>query len=301
MSLNKMSDLLRIPFGYRKLCHWTNGFGKQEPVHTKEQIYDFVDKYLGIENLGLSICSYIGEVPYLLFIPFDFDSESNRRLAWVDAVKLYNHLVDLNYDVRLTDSGRKGFHVYIATVPKPYGKECLRAFQKWFIKKLDLKTADIQILGDEKRIMRLPYTYNIRGHLCKEIAYNPGVPIEIDDLLLAVYNSKPTTYSRKDLHDMPCIEDLVRTDPEPRELIRLSYVALRLSKGWSEDEIIDEMKRFDWIDFDEELCRRKVQYINDGEYVPLGCNKIKEMGHCKEDCIYNNGNINKSLEELGII
>jgi hypothetical protein len=188
----------------------------------------------------------------------------------------------------------------VGVVPKPYSKECLRAFQRWFINQLDLKTADLQILGDNKRLMRVPYTYNIRGTLCKEIAYNPGILIDIDDLLLTTYVPHTITYEKKDFHEYPCIEYLMTNDPEPRELVRLSYVSLRLAKGWTEDEIIEEMKSFSWIDFDEQTSRKKINYINDGEYTPLGCKRIKEMGYCKQDCKYNNGNLEKDMKELGI-
>jgi hypothetical protein len=298
------SDLLYIPFGHRKIGHWTTGTGNQVIVKTREDIYGIVNQYLGIENIAISVCTYVDDVPYLLFIPFDFDSESNVKLAWLDAIKIYNHFVDLNYDVHITFSGKKGFHVLVGVVPKPYSKECLRAFQKWFISKLDLKTADIQILGDSKRLMRVPYTYNIRGTLCKEIAYNPGILIDIEDLLLTTYIPHTITYEKKEFHEYPCIEELMTTDPEPRELIRLSYVALRLAKGWTEDEIIDEMKTFDIIDFDEHLSRNKIGYIDNGNYCPLGCKSIEDMGYClKEKCgHYNrfNGDVSKDMEYLGI-
>jgi hypothetical protein len=291
-----------IPFGYRKFCHWTNGTGNQESVKTREEIYGLVDQYLGIENIGLSICTYDDTgIPHLLFLPFDFDSELALKLAWNDAIILYNHFVDLKLDVHLTYSGKKGFHVLVGVVPKPYQKEKIRAFQKWFIKKFDLKTADPQLIGDIKRIIRLPYTYNIKGNLCKELAYSEGELLDLDDLLLTAYIPKPTTYKKKELHDMPCIEDLVRHDPEPRELIRLSYVALRLDKGISEDDIVDEIKTFDWVDMDEELCRRKIQYINDGNYLPLGCNSIQDMELClKDECPYYRKIDKKDLDDLGI-
>jgi len=294
--------LLDIPFGHRNFCHWTRDSGTQIPVKTREEIYSLIDTYLGLENLGLSICVYVEEVPYLLFVPFDFDSELDLRLAWEDAKKLYNHFVELNFDVYLTFSGKKGFHIFVKVVPKPYNKECIRAFQKWFINKLDLKTADRQILGDHKRIMRIPYTFNIKGSLCKELAHNPGIPIDLDDLLLTTYIPKETTYTQREFHEYPCIEELVREDPEPRELIRLSYVALRLAKGWSEDDIVEEIKTFDWVDFDEEKTRRKIQYIDDGEYVPLGCKSIQDMDCClKEKCkFYRNGDMEQELKGLGI-
>ena len=280
-----MSDLMYIPFGYRKFSHWINGFGNQIPVHSKEDIYSLINKYLGEENIGLSVCTYIEDVSYLLYIPFDFDSESNVKLAWIDAIKLYNHFVELNYNVHLIYSGKKGFHIMVKVVPKPYSKECIRAFQKWFVHKLDLKTADIQIFGDNKRIMRLPYTYNIKGTLCREIAYNPGVPIDIDDLLLTTYIAKPTTYEKREFHEYPCIEEIVKIDPEPRELIRMTFVSLRLSKGMTEDEIIEEMMSFSWVDWDEQKSRYKIQKVDEGDYVPLGCERIEEMGNClKEKC-----------------
>ena len=301
-----VSNLLDIPFGYRKIGHWSNGSGNQEIVRNQEDIYNLIGKYLGIENIGISVCTYNDvDIPYLLFIPFDFDSLIDKKLALKDAIKLYNHFVGLNFDVRLTDSGRKGFHIFVGVVPKAYSKESLRSFQRWFIKTLDLKTADLQILGDNKRIMRIPYTFNVKGGLCKEIAYNQGELIDIEDLLLETYVSKPIEYETREFHEYPCIEELMRTDPEPRELIRLSYVALRLAKDWTEDEIIEEMKSFNLVDWDEEKSRRKIEYIANGNYVPLGCKSIEDMGYCLKEkcCIYNKlkAVTDEELKELGIL
>ena len=111
-------------------------------------------------------------------------------------------------------------------------------------------------------------------------------------------NSNTTKYNSKGFHTYPCIEKIIREDPEPRELVRLSYVAIRLDKDWSEDEIIDEMESFSWVDYDEELSRKKINYINDGNYYPLSCKSMKDLGWCPGVCEF--GDMKTLLNKIGV-
>jgi len=294
-----MTDLFSIPFGHRKIGYWNGGFGGQSKVYTKKDIIDFVDEHLGIDNIGLSVCTYKEDIPYLLFLPFDFDSKDLKK-SWKDAIKLFNHFTIIGLDCHLTFSGRKGFHVFLSVVPKNYNKYLIKKIQVFFKKELGLKTMDPAIFGQDNRLMRIPYTFNIGGDMCKEIRWNKGNLLDLDMILAGpTYKSSSLDYDKGGYHKYPCIEKLIREDPEPRELIRLSYVALRLDKGWTEEEILEEIKSFDWIDFDEEKTRNKIRYISDGNYRPLSCKSMEERGYCKEPCKYRNGD--NVLEEVGIL
>lgn len=293
-----MSDILQIPFGHRYVGFWGNNFGNQYPVYDRKEIYDIIDKHLGIDNLGISVSTFVEGVPYLLYLPFDFDAK-DIKLAWLDAYRMYTHFAKLDYDVHLIFSGKKGFHILLGVEPKPYAKNHVKAIQQYFKEQFKLDTLDKQIFGDVRRLMRIPYTYNIKGGLCRELAHNGGQLLDLDSIILKTqFGRYETKYESHGFHEYPCIEKNMREDPEPRELMRLSYVALRLDKGWSEDEIIEEMESFSWIDYDESICRRKIQYIDDGNYFPLNCRSIQDMGYCPGKC--EHVGFRKKLAEVGI-
>jgi len=294
-----MSDLLEIPFGSRNIGYWGNSYGNQVPVKNKAEIYHFIDEHLCVDNIGISVCTFKNHKPYLLFLPFDFDAPDLKD-AWKDAIKLYNYLVMRNYDVHITFSGRKGFHIFLTTEPKWYHKDQIKNVQMLFKDMLGLKTLDRQIFGDIRRLMRVPYTYNMKGGLCKEITQHDGKKLDLDLLLLKrIIDRHETSYEKTDFHKYPCIEKLVKEDDEPRHLIRFTYVILRLADGWNEDDIIDEIQsEFNWIDYNESYCRNQILQIDSRGYVPPSCNTLKESGYCPGSCKY--GDIKKGLEEVGI-
>ena len=96
---------------------------------------------------------------------FDFDSP-NLDQAWRDARDFSENLIQF-YGVRplVAFSGRKGFHVYI-WLQRPVGgelspehlKELYRELQTMLLRGLSYKTLDRQVLGDVKRLARIPYT-----------------------------------------------------------------------------------------------------------------------------------------------
>lgn len=295
-----MPNLLYIPFGSRNVGWWNvKKYGNQKPVDNFEGIVDLVDEHQCLDNIGISVCTFKDGISYLLFLPFDFDSD-DLKIAWKDATTLYNYIVKLGYDCHITFSGRKGFHVFLSVKPKPYSKLHIKTIQKYFKEKLNLKTLDEQIFGDIRRLMRIPWTYNVNGDLCREISYNQGALLDLD--LLMISEKFEHNYEIKSIgkgyHRYPCIEKLIREDPEPRHLIRYSYVLLRLDKGWSEDKIINEIKGFDWLDFDESYTRKQIEHIDAGNYHPLACKTIQDLGFCPGKCKHENAS---NLERLGVI
>jgi len=293
-----MRDLLDIPFGNRFI-----GFWEQEPVRNKKEIIDIIKEHLSIDNIGISISTYKDNNPYLLFLPFDFDCV-NLRDAWDDAKRTFNYFVKEGYGTYITFSGRKGFHVFVPTIPKVYTRKHLRVVQNYFKNLLSLKTVDEQIFGDVRRLMRIAGTYNPNGGLCKILSEHDGKEIDLDDYY--EFTDYIETYEKRNngesqYHDYPCIESIIRNDTEPRHLIRFTYVTLRLDEGWSIDEIIDEIESFGWQDFKEGYTRRQIEHIDSRGYVPPSCETLREMGYCTVvNCPYDK-NMKNKLREVGII
>ena len=298
-----MTDLLEITPGYsRSIGIWGGGEGSQEKVYSFNDIVRVVSEHLGLDEIGLSVCRFKENKPELMFLPFDFDADSgDLEKSGKEAIVLYNHFTNAGYDTHFTFSGRRGFHVYVSTVKKTYPKQQIKLIQKYFKDKLKLETLDENIFGDIRRLMRLIYTYNIRGkRLCEEISYSKGKELDLDDIIIINNDFKKynTKYEKQNYHPYPCIEEIIVTDNEPRELIRLTYVALRLDKGWTEDDIIDEMETFGWIDFNEEICRKKIRYIDGGNYKPLSCKSMMEHGWCPGVCEF--GDMKILLNKIGV-
>jgi hypothetical protein len=299
-----MFDVIDIPFGSRYFGYWCKGYGDQIKVSTFDEIKALIDEHLGLDNIGISISTYKDGVPFLLYLPFDFDS-GDLRESWEDAKKLYNFMVDNNYKTYLIFSGRKGFHVLVSTKPKMYTKKQLRMTQRMFKDIFSLKTLDEAIFGDIRRIMRIPETFNINGSLCKILAFNDGELLDLDSIYKDEYipsngngnsNGKLANY-----HDYPCIESMVRSDPEPRHLVRFTFVVLRLSEGYTYDDILDEIESFNWVDFDPDYTLKQIEHIDGKGYAPIGCKSLKDLGFCIVENCEQNKTVNDHLKDLGIL
>jgi hypothetical protein len=293
--------------GTRMFAHWYSGkkkYGNQIKVNNKEEVIELIKKYNGIENCGISICSFVNGVPKLLYLPFDFDS-SNLRDAFDDAKRLYNFLVDLGYQAMFNFSGSKGFHVIVPIIPKVYTKIQLLKTQQFFKRILKLETADEMIFRDIRRIMRLPGTYHMNGNLCDTYVYNDtGKLLDIESLSPPDFK-KNTIDSFSNIkkpnhimyHDFPCVDRLIndetywrkhhpRNSYEPHWLIRFAFVIQRMNEGKSDIEIFDEICSFNWDDLDEERTVYNIKYIMDNEYIHPTCNTFQEAGLCLDDCPY---------------
>ena len=102
-------------------------------------------------NCGISMCSFKDDIPYLLYLPFDFDSYSLEE-SWQDAKTLYNNMVDEGWDISINYSGYRGFHCLVSVVPKPYARNQILAAQSFYKRYLKLDTCDSNIFGDIRRM-----------------------------------------------------------------------------------------------------------------------------------------------------
>jgi len=298
-----LGEILNIPFGIRYIGYWGNGSGYQVPISNYNDIKEFINRYLGLKDIGISISAYKNGAPYLLFLPFDFDAV-NLKDSWKEAKTLFNYFSTAGYNTYLIFSGNKGFHVLVSTIPKVYSKKQIRSIQLAMKTLFNLNTLDEQIFGDVRRLMRVPYTYNLKGELCRVIAYNKGRYLDLElvttsDIYAPYYFSEDN--DSVSYHDYPCIESLVRSDIEPRHIVRFTFVILRISEGYTDDEIIDEIESFGWVDFDEEYTRRQIEHIRSRKYAPPSCKTLKELGYCiVKNCEYDPDTTVENLKKVGL-
>jgi len=288
--------------GIRYFAYWNSKarYGSQIPVKNREEVVRLIQQYNGTENCGISISTFIDNVPFLLFIPFDFDSP-NLHDSWLDAIKLFNFISISGYKSALIFSGSKGFHVIVKTVPLIYTKKQLRDLQFFLRDYLKLKTFDSQIAGDIRRIMRIPGTYHINGHLCRVIAESDGIPVNLNDFTTNIKKKVfdpdyPT--NGKIYHEYPCVEKYIkwkdywienhpRHSYEPSWLLRFAYVIELIDKGLSDSEITDILEGFGWDDFDRYKTEYFVNHIRGKGYTHPSCETLKSFGFCLDGCPYS--------------
>lgn len=304
--------------GYRFLGYWDNSkqrtkSGYQFKVFSKEEAIDRLEFLNGICNCGITVTTYIHNTPYLLYLPFDFDSPDLRK-SWDDASKLYNFFAKANYDVMIDYSGSKGFHVFVKTVPKVYTKNQIKWMQKFFAKHLNLETADERIMGDVRRLMRIPGTFHKKGTLCHTIKQSGGSKLlDINKFVKSnvsvkeYYSNDNNTKGYDDYsigHEYPCIEYYARNKQywlehhprksfePPHKPIRFAWVILRMIDGKTDDEIVDEIKQIGWWDFDEYKTRYQLRQIRRRGYKLPSCKTLKDGGFCLDSCPHNTNNWN---------
>jgi len=307
-----MLKLLHIPKGmYRNI-----GIFEQFPVYNKEDIYKVIEKHNGFRHIGISMCAYLNGEQHLLYLPFDFDDENDLTNPWYDAKNLFNKCVDEGYESYLSYSGRRGFHIYIETEPKIYTHNQISKSQSYFIDELNLKTFDYKIHGDISRLMRIPWTLNLNGGMCRILAYNKGKKLDLDTIhyerKIESERHSDGDYGDKEFY-RPCVDWLIsgksrdwwmkrRGKYEPEEPVRLTWASMRLWRGDSIEEIIEEAKSYNWIDEDVDYIRKKLEYLDSREYTPMGCSKLKANGYCVSEvyCRYRN-NIEQDMKDVGIL
>ena len=263
--------------GYRFFGHW-----KQSRIYNKEQLKDMLSRWAGLDDCGITISTFKDGIPILLFIPFDFDSK-DLKLAFEEAVRTFNFFVSLGYRTWLNYTGNRGFHVLIKSKPEYYSKYQLKTFQNQIKLLLNLTTCDSQIFGDYRRLIRIPGTYHRNGGLARILAVDGLRELDLNQF---VKDTIPTNGIIKKsqvtgkYHEYPCVEAIIREDPEPPQLIRFAYVVLRLADGCTPEQIFDEIKSFGWIDFDEQKTIYQINHIASRDYKPPSCKTLRDLGYC---------------------
>jgi len=139
-------------------------------------LYD-IWKYLNTHHCWAAVYSE-ASIQKNLFdcLPFDFDGhEHSLEKALKEAKDFYSYLKEVyNYEPRLYFSGR-GVHLYIDIKPVElkHFKTVARKFYSSVRQILQSDTLDFSIVGDKRRIMRIPYTMHISvKQYCVPIDYS---------------------------------------------------------------------------------------------------------------------------------
>ena len=246
---------------------------------------------------------------------YDFDSKEDLEAAWRDA-RILTQTLRRRYGAEslIAFSGRKGYHVY-AFLERPYRglhiKEVYGELQAMTLRGLRLQTLDGAVIGDVKRLSRIPYTmHEESGQLCHPVDHrrlpllvdpnslwilrNRGIPSEVVEIALSHVEERRAAeevrrklprgkinpkYERRDLR--PCLRRVLEEEPEPAHLVRVALVAELRAEGYGPEAIIQLFSRF------RDYYRRKTEYqvrdIIRRRIRPFRCSTLQKLGVCLRD------------------
>jgi hypothetical protein len=242
---------------------------------------------------------------------FDFDSQ-DLEIAWKEA-RYFAELLRKSYGAEplVCFSGRKGYHVYaflqenakFATVEK--AKKFYNTAQRLILKGLKLETLDMQVVGDIKRISRVPYSIHEKSlQLCVPITENRQPCWVLDVLPFRVHGlnrnfvelckAKAEETPRRRVFQVspqkhiegvrPCLQAALNADLVEKEghLIRLAIAREYLKNGYSPEQTAELFKN--QSDYDYEISLGYVQKAAENDCKPFKCATIRKLGYCLENC-----------------
>jgi len=178
---------------------WFNAYLGREVFQDRNRVFlDTSDMFLGyVEDckrkhtacwMSVQPFRKRNEVAEIEKLFFDFDSDNDLCKAWGEA-RQFVLMLKTYYEVDslLCFSGRKGYHVYVwlanpvefSGERQTLAKRFYKTMQYMILKGLKLATSDKQVIGDIKRLSRVPYTVH-------EKSDNPCVPITLNHKPLLV-------------------------------------------------------------------------------------------------------------------
>lgn len=251
---------------------------------------------------------------------FDFDSKENppnldktwkETRHFVSTLKKFYGLTPL-----ITFSGRKGFHIYVwlwqivefKPSQKALAKAVYKRLQEKLLKGLKYETLDPEVLGDIKRLARVPYTTHEKsGLLCEPITQNRQsllvLPPALDGyrkhgiqeqffrkLVEEIKLEQKIEETRKrrrssihlptDNHIRPCIIEALQTslDGAYGHLMRLAIAVEYLNNGYTVDQIAFLFQTQG--DFDAKKTRTMVEHAKKRGYKPRKRETLQKYGFC---------------------
>lgn len=239
---------------------------------------------------------------------FDFDKPGKVRLAYDDAVQLNQHLAQYyNVGALTTFSGSKGYHVHVFLEEPAEGSEAelkplYGELQRMITTGTKYPTLDLSVIGDVKRLARVPYSKHQKtGELCVPVTidYTPK-PYKLDQgfsealrrhgikqgmVDLAQHNlAKPNPKIRRRYKDpnkiRPCIEATLaaKNIHDPKHIMKVAAVAELFANGNTESQIIDWFRKMGG--FNERKTTYYVRHSIRRGYRPHNCETIQKNGGC---------------------
>jgi hypothetical protein len=282
----KPLDLLRLVEDCRKTL---------QPCYVSVQPYSGPDKPCAIEKLY-----------------YDFDCKENPAQAWRDA-NIFAEAMQKFYSVEplILFSGCKGFHayvflkqvVYIGETPLAFAKQVYEELQTRLIEGLNLPTLDAQVIGDIKRLARVPFSVHEKtGSLCTPVdgdrkpfvpeslqAYKTLDPELFSQIIKELKTRKQIASTKRTFHGVqkgirPCILAALSKPLESGDghLMRLAVAREYLAGGYGVEEIVQLFQA--QPDYNPEKTRYYVQYAQKNPAKPFKCKTIRKLGFCLPDC-----------------
>jgi len=250
---------------------------------------------------------------------FDFDCKEDLGKAWKDA-KTFAGATAVYYDVEpfIVFSGGKGYHVYIFLTGTVYFhlwrlefvKQVYETLQQKILKGLHLETIDQAVIGDIKRLARVPLSIHEKtGKQCVPVDAE-GSPLKVFSLeeyrkngldtsiIETVCKELATKKKWEELraerrrrfpikHDgkaRPCIEAALGLPlhAEPGHKMRIAIATEYLHRGASIEQVVELFRP--QVNFgDGSKSRFYVEDIAKKGYKPFKCETIRGLGFCLGD------------------
>ena len=248
---------------------------------------------------------------------FDFDSKEDPSKAWNEVIIFVEVLIKHYQVLPLTVfSGNKGYHVYVflkRTVAFPtqrqdFIKRVYGTLQQMILKGLKFKNLDRNVIGDIKRLARVPFSIHEKtGKVCHPVNLNGKLYVSgsleiyrnygrdtslIEKVIQKIENMKnKKTIWRNSISILnsrkvrPCIEAALKQplEGEAGHKMRLAVAVEFLNKGYGIEQVVDLFRGQE--DFKESRTRYYVEDAKKKRYKPFKCNTIMDLGFClKEKC-----------------
>jgi len=159
-------------------CYRTFGNPQQIPVFSNADLKVLIEQNQPGQPSFISICWFDeAHESVLPEVFFDFDG-SELEATWKDVKKLVKFFDSEGLrPFYIFFTGNRGFHVHLEIKPNTYSKRELRAFQEYLINTLNLKTACRSVVGDVRRLCRIPNTrHENTGLYCIQVNINQTIP-----------------------------------------------------------------------------------------------------------------------------
>lgn len=183
---------------------------------------------------------------------FDFDSGILEK-SYTDVKKLYRYLTKQGVPSVVIFTGSKGFHLHASLVPKQFRfkyqdgsaeaiKTIVRQVQRFFKEKLNLETMDEAVVGEPKKLARIPYSWHVSrtGVNSKRICVPlPPSMLELDIEKIVEYSMNPRLY-------VPRLS-------APKETILELASRLKLKEAIASEKLVWQQSKDTIIDVEGEL------------------------------------------------
>jgi len=320
--INYIQSFYKAWFGYhsgRELFH--AGIRDRLFLDEPTQLYDFVQE-CDLQGLPVYMSVHFFNARDRVFglekAFFDFDCKEDLYKAWSEA-RDFAIKIERFYNAKplLVFSGCKGFHVYVwlwktIEVRKSLelqAKQIYKRLQEKLLKGLKYETLDPQVLGDIKRLARVPYSrHEETGFLCIPLTFEMQ-PLQILPSAIEGYRKhglgpeiirkvakevqkpkrKASIHVRKCILKLskgnirPCIESALQIDLHDKHghLMRLAIATEYLNHGYRVENVVQLFQG--QTDFNELKTRYFVKDAQTKGYRPFRCSTIQTLGFCLAD------------------